>query len=171
MRKVAWLAGIATAIAVGFAAWLIGGWGGESTVRVVDDLGLVGFALFATVCCGIRRASVTRQAAQRLDLLHHRGRRDGRSVRRCGRTTSCGPDAAPFPSLADVGYLVFPSAVCLGLVLFPVGYSGHSRTRLVLDGLIVAGALFEVAWVLVFEVSTTRAARAGSQSGCRWHIR
>ena len=51
--------------------------------------------------------------------------------------------------MADVGYLVFPFAVCVGLLLFPAGYSGHTRTRMVLDGLIVAGALFEVAWVLV----------------------
>ncbi|HEY6649631.1 MAG TPA: hypothetical protein VI217_21310 [Mycobacterium sp.] len=48
MRNVAWLIGVASAI--GFAGWLIGGWGGKSTVEVVDDLGLVGFALFATLC-------------------------------------------------------------------------------------------------------------------------
>ena len=35
------------------------------------------------------------------------------------------------------------------MVLFPIGYSGHSRTRFVLDGVIVAGALFEISWVFV----------------------
>ena len=56
---------------------------------------------------------------------------------------------APFPSLADAGYLLFPIGAGLAMVLFPIGYSGHSRTRFVLDGFIVAGALFEISWVLV----------------------
>ena len=56
---------------------------------------------------------------------------------------------SPFPSLADVGYLMFPVGAGLAMALFPVGYSGHSRIRFVLDGLIVAGALFEISWVLV----------------------
>lgn len=55
----------------------------------------------------------------------------------------------PFPSLADAGYLLFPIGAGVAMILLPVGYSGHSRIRYVLDGLIVAGALFEISWVLV----------------------
>lgn len=148
MRTVVWLAGIPTAIAIGFAAWLIGGWGGESTVRVVDDLGLVAFALFATVCSGLAAwSSYGRQRGAWICFTIGTG----------GWTVGSAlwayyelwADVAPFPSLADAGYLTFPVAVCIGLVLFPVGYVGQSQSRLVLDGLIFAGALFEVAWVLV----------------------
>ncbi len=55
----------------------------------------------------------------------------------------------PFPSLADAGYLIFPIGVAFAMVLFPTGYSGHSRARFALDGVIVAGALFEISWVFV----------------------
>lgn len=56
---------------------------------------------------------------------------------------------APFPSLADAGYLMFPIGAGIAMVLLPAGYSSGSRLRYVLDGFIVAGALFEIAWVLV----------------------
>ena len=148
MRNVAFLGGIATAISVGFAAWLIGGWGGESTVQVVDDLGLVGFALFATVCSGF--AALASRGRQRSAWICFTIGAGGWAVGSAlWAYYELWAGTAPFPSLADAGYLVFPIAVCLGLMLFPTGYSGPSRTRLVLDGLIVAGALFEVAWVLV----------------------
>ena len=55
----------------------------------------------------------------------------------------------PFPSLADAGYLIFPIGVAFAMVLFPTGHSGHSRARFALDGVIVAGALFEISWVFV----------------------
>ena len=55
----------------------------------------------------------------------------------------------PFPSLADAGYLLLPVGVGFAMVLLPVGYSNPSRLRFLLDGFIVAGALFEIAWVLV----------------------
>ena len=43
----AWIVGLPTLAGALFAAWLIGGWGGEATVRVMDDLGLVAFGLFS----------------------------------------------------------------------------------------------------------------------------
>ena len=58
-------------------------------------------------------------------------------------------EVPPFPSLADIGYLIFPVGACIGLAAYPVGHVGHSRTRLVLDGLIAAAALFQISWVLV----------------------
>lgn len=56
---------------------------------------------------------------------------------------------SPFPSFADAGYLLFPIGAAFAMVLLPVGYSSHSRLRYLLDGFIVAGALFEISWVLV----------------------
>ena len=56
---------------------------------------------------------------------------------------------SPFPSLADASYLLFPIGAGVAMVFFPSGYSGQSRARFVLDGFIVAGALFEISWVFV----------------------
>jgi hypothetical protein len=51
VSRFAGVAGVATVIATAFAVWVVGGWGAEPTIRVVEALGLVGFAVFATVCC------------------------------------------------------------------------------------------------------------------------
>jgi len=150
--RIGWGAGTATAAGVVFAAWLIGGWGGYSTVRVVDDLGSVGFAVFTTVCAGLAARSA-----------HGRQRRAwicltvGLTGWAVGETIWAyyqlilGMEESPFPSVADVAYLVFPVGACLALVFFPVGFAGQSRIRLVLDGVIVAGALFEVSWVMLLQ--------------------
>ncbi|WP_156662599.1 bifunctional diguanylate cyclase/phosphodiesterase [Mycobacterium sp. 1274761.0] len=58
-------------------------------------------------------------------------------------------DRVPFPSLADLGYLLFPLGTGVAIALYPTGYSGQRQTRYVLDGLIVAFALFEISWVLL----------------------
>ncbi|WP_245234145.1 bifunctional diguanylate cyclase/phosphodiesterase [Mycobacterium sp. PS03-16] len=55
----------------------------------------------------------------------------------------------PFPSPADIGYIVFTVFACGALVLAPIGSAGQSRMRLLLDGLIVALSLFMLSWVLV----------------------
>jgi diguanylate cyclase len=152
--------GLATAATVGFAAWLINGWGGEWTVRVVDTVGLLGIAVFAAISAAL--AAQSARGRQRKSWI----------CLTIGLTGWVAGDVisayyalvlqreSPFPSLADAGYLLFPVGACLALVLFPTGYSRQSRARLVLDGLIIAGALFEVSWVLVLE----SVYRAGGES-------
>ncbi len=58
---------------------------------------------------------------------------------------------APFPSVADIAYLILPVMTAIALVLLATGLSRTSRTRLILDGLIVAASFTIVAWVLVLE--------------------
>ncbi len=56
---------------------------------------------------------------------------------------------APFPSLADVGFLIFPVASAIGLVIW-LGSQGvelAARGRDLLDGAIIAGSLLVVSWV------------------------
>jgi diguanylate cyclase len=56
----------------------------------------------------------------------------------------------PFPSVADVGFLVFPLAAAFAVLSFQGGTShGRARVRAVSDGLIVATALFILSWALV----------------------
>jgi diguanylate cyclase len=55
----------------------------------------------------------------------------------------------PFPSLSDVGFLIFPLAAAVGLVIW-LGTQGDqlvARTRDVLDGTIIAGSLLVLSWV------------------------
>jgi diguanylate cyclase (GGDEF)-like protein len=52
-----------------------------------------------------------------------------------------------YPPTAMVGFLIFPLVACLALLLFPSGYPGVARFRVLLDGAIVGASLFVVAWV------------------------
>ncbi len=54
-----------------------------------------------------------------------------------------------YPSVANAGFLLFPLAACVAMLVFPAGYPGSNRFRIVLDGAIVATALFVVSWVVV----------------------
>ncbi|MDX6245847.1 MAG: diguanylate cyclase [Frankiales bacterium] len=54
---------------------------------------------------------------------------------------------APFPSLADAGYLLFPVFALAALLVRPsAAFDGRGRLRVLLDGLMVAGALFNLSW-------------------------
>ena len=135
---------------VAFAGTLIGRWGGDAAVEFVANYGLLVFAVFAAMCGGL--AAQSAEGRQRTAWV----------CLTVGLAGWAGGSALwifyeqvlhqfPFPSLADASYLLFPIGAGLAMVLFPAGYSGQSRTRFMLDGLIVAGALFEISWVLVLQ--------------------
>lgn len=148
MPKTAWVAGSATAIAIALSAWTIGGWGGQSTARLVVDLGLVGFAVFAAICAGLaaRSAHGRHRSAWIWLTVGLAGWAVGEALWAYYELVL---GADPFPSVADFAYLLYPIGVCVALMLFPAGHSGHSRTRMLLDASIVALALFEISWVTV----------------------
>ena len=52
----------------------------------------------------------------------------------------------PFPSLADVGFLLFPVAACVALLLYPAEGSAPQHTRRVLDALMTTSSVALVAW-------------------------
>ena len=52
-----------------------------------------------------------------------------------------------YPPAAMVGFLIFPLVACVALLVFPSGYPGVARFRILLDGAIVGASLFVVAWV------------------------
>ena len=138
--------GLATAAATVCAAWLIGGWGGEPTVALVAMVAIIGFATFAAVCAGFAaRRSRGRQRVAWVALAI------GLTGWALGEIIWAYYDlvlhADPFPSIADAAYLMYPVGACAALLLLSGGQTGQSRTRMVLDGLIVAGALFEISWV------------------------
>ena len=133
-----------------FAVGWWSGWDGAFTTIVIADVSLLVFAVLATACAawaawvgrGMVRHSWSALAG-------------GLAAWSVGQAIWCyyvvkeGSDQIPFPSAAAAAYLLFPVGACAALLLFPAGDSGHSRTRLILDGIIVAGSLFVVSWVSV----------------------
>jgi len=149
LPKVYWIIGFAGAVLLVVGVWLLAGWGGVRTTRAVSDIGSVALGLFAVTCVGMAaRSSRGRDRVAWICLtIGLIGWFVGDVI--WGHYEQWGRVNGPIPSVADGGYLVFPVAACLALVLFPIGYRGQSQTRLVLDGLIVAGSLFLVSWVSV----------------------
>ena len=58
---------------------------------------------------------------------------------------------APFPSVADVAYLILPIAAGITLLLLGTGLSRTSKTRLMLDGICVAAAFSIIVWATVLD--------------------
>jgi diguanylate cyclase len=147
MPKALWIAGFAGVAFVVIGAWLLAGWGGVDTTRTVSDIGSVAFGLFALTCAGVAGWSARGRdrGAWICLIIGLAGWFVGDAIWAHYELWARVRD--PFPSMADGAYLLFPVGACLALVLFPIGHSGQSRTRLVLDGLIVAGSLFVVSWV------------------------
>ncbi|HET7740475.1 MAG TPA: GGDEF domain-containing protein, partial [Mycobacterium sp.] len=131
-----------------FAAWLIGEWGGPSTVVIVSNVGTLLAGGFAATCAGITARS------------SHGRQRQAWSALTVALTGWFFGDAiwvyyelvlavgTPFPSPADAGYLLFSIAACVSLILLPIGSVGQSQTRLILDGLTVACSLLVILWTL-----------------------
>ncbi|MGX9791099.1 putative bifunctional diguanylate cyclase/phosphodiesterase [Mycobacterium sp. MMS18-G62] len=150
MPKFSLAMGLATTAAVAWSAWLVGGWGGQWTVQTADSVGMVAVTVFSAVCAGLaaRSESGRRRRAWIWLTVGLAGYAVGAAIS-ASYHVFAGMEHRPFPSAADVPFLVFKITACVALVLFPGGFSGHSRIRILFDGLIVAIALFEVAWVAV----------------------
>ena len=68
----------------------------------------------------------------------------------------------PFPSIADIGYLLFPLLAAIALMIWPSEtLRGAARWRALLDGVLVAGALFIISWVTALG-TTVHAGGGGS---------
>jgi diguanylate cyclase len=147
-----WLLAAMCAVAsIGFAVWVGFAFGGATVSCRVDDIGEFATAAAAAVACGL--------AARRLPAA-----RLGWAL----LSASCAAWAAgeavwsyyelvrgievPFPSLADIGFLAAAPLTMAGLWFLPGVRGGQVwRLRGLLDGLLVAGALFFGSWVTVLQ--------------------
>jgi diguanylate cyclase len=140
----------AAIVGAGYATWLLGGWGGESVIRILDDAGLIFFAAFACVCAALAAAGTRGKDRAAWSCL---------SVGACGWAVGetiwayrhLVEGEEPFPSWADAGFATFlaGAALCLGFLL--VAHPAEVQLRLALDGLIVGAALFGAAWVVLLD--------------------
>jgi len=120
---------------------------GPHTAVVVDDLGLLLAAAVAAVACGWRAHRTAGPTARSWWWL-------------CAATSASTfgngawawhelvlHEETPFPSVADVGFLLFSVFSVVALVLWPSSaLEGAARWRTLLDGVLVAGALLVVTW-------------------------
>jgi diguanylate cyclase (GGDEF)-like protein len=141
-------AGIATGLVVAFAFVLVVRPGGTEATTAVDDLLTVAAALWATGAATWRARRLRGRSRASWILLAC-----GFGSAALGEVTWSWYElvlgqASPVPSLADLAYLSFPVLALAGLLLRPSSaLLGQGRTRSLLDGLLVAGSLFNISWV------------------------
>ena len=146
-RRVPAIAWVGAALFGVYALWLLLEWGSPLVVVWVSDLGSLVVEAFAIVCVILAAfASSGRQRLAWIALV-------------AALTSWFVGDAiwgmyelglgveVPFPSPADGGYLFYYVCTIVVLVALPVGNARATTVRLFLDGLLVAGSLFVLAWV------------------------
>ncbi len=146
-RRLLRIAAVPSGVFVVYAAWLLSGWGGAPMMNALHVFAGLVFPGFAAASCGIAvRRSGGRQrlgwgvmtfgscALQigAIGVLYHRYWQH-----------SLFP---LYPLGAMGGFVLFPLVACVALLLFPGRYPGVARLRMLLDGAIMAAALFVVAW-------------------------
>lgn len=142
------MAGVGAAFFLGYALWLAFGLGGPDVIVWVSDLGSLVAEALAIVCVVL--AVISSSGRQRIAWI----------ALAAALTSWFTGDAiwaiyelaldvdAPFPSWADIGYLSYYVCTVVVLVALPTGNAGATLARLLLDGLLVAGSLFLLAWVV-----------------------
>ncbi|MFI5510517.1 putative bifunctional diguanylate cyclase/phosphodiesterase [Mycobacterium sp. NPDC051804] len=145
--RVPLIAWIGVAYLLGYGLWLAFGWGGPDVLIVVSDLGSLVVEALAIICVALAiRSTSGRQRMAWVALA-------------AGLVSWFVGDAiwaiyelglgveVPFPSLADVGYLLYYVFTLFVLVMLPTGNAAATLARLFLDGLLLALSLFALAWV------------------------
>lgn len=152
-RDVAWRPGrwlIVTPVTVValLAALLLPHVGGDRLTAWVSDLAQLVSAGTAAVCAiwASRRAPGLRRPMTALA--------GGTGAWAVGQAIWCWFELiravdAPFPSMADVGFLLFPVGAAIALWLFPGQEGAGARSRWLLDGVIAAGSLTVISWATV----------------------
>ena len=131
-----------------FSVWLLSGWSHGDALKVIDDTVIVAVSLLALGFSVLAaRAAQGRLRAAWWTLVWalvawNVGQLIWTYEELILRET-------PFPSPADAFFLAFPVGACVALVLFWNRSGGQFRSLILLDGVIVAGSLFIVSWLLV----------------------
>ena len=119
------IAAVPTAVFLVFAVWWLAGWGGQSTMRVLIVVGGVGFPAFAAVSTGLaaRRARGRQRRAWAYMTVGLAAWTFSEVVTVYHRVW-LGSVHPLYPSAANVGFLLFPVAACVAMLVLPAGYPG-----------------------------------------------
>lgn len=131
-----------------FVCWLLAGWGGPQVTTIVSSLGFVAFSALA--CVSAAHAARSSRSSIRIGwsalAVGFLGWVAGASIW-AHYELNIGT-APPFPSVADIGFLALP--VALGAVWVLRTATGRlSTVRQLLDGTVIASALFVLVWTTV----------------------
>ncbi|MCV7153263.1 putative bifunctional diguanylate cyclase/phosphodiesterase [Mycolicibacterium pyrenivorans] len=150
------LGAVIVAVGAGFSALQLSDWSGQPAIRFAADLVVLAIALFATVCAATaaRRLLGRRRAAWACVAFGAGGFAAGQLVWAYNGLVR---GTVEFQSWADVGYAMQPIGTVLGLMFLLGGHPRATRLRVLLDGVIMAGALFGATWVML--LNTVYAAR------------
>ena len=150
MPTVARVGGGAAVATIAFSVWLLTGWGSPDVRVAVEDLAFIVIAVFVTGCCmyAASRALGRQRVVWSCVSVGMVGYTLGSVIWAYYEVWQV---ASPFPSIADIAYLVLPIFVCIGLLAVPHAASGYTHGRLALDGVIVAVAFFQIGWWTVVD--------------------
>jgi diguanylate cyclase (GGDEF)-like protein/PAS domain S-box-containing protein len=130
-----------------FTAWLLFDWGGVKTTQSFDDMGEFVIAYAAAAACvfaAVRQRRRTRLAWALMALSAFSWATG--EVAWSYYELLLGHQV-PFPSLADLGYLMAVPFATAGVLCFPSAPSrATSMARTILDGVLIAGSLFLISW-------------------------
>jgi diguanylate cyclase (GGDEF)-like protein len=135
-------------VLVVFALAVRARWGGPAFAHGVSDIGQAAAALIASLAA-LWRARLS-DGRTRLSWLLLAGGTAGWALGQgvWSYYELVSTQATPFPSYADIGFLLFPVLALPGLLVRPsAAFVGRGRLRLVLDGMMVAASLFSLSWV------------------------
>ncbi len=135
------------AIVVAFATVVRLRPGSDSTLLAFDNLTELGIAVIAAGCCAWRATRTSGRSRTSWLLLAGAtgGWACGQAIWSYYELVSNHP--TPFPSIADVGFLAFPALALPALLVRPsAALAQEGRARLLLDGTMVAAALFNLSW-------------------------
>ncbi|AQT80609.1 GGDEF-domain containing protein [Mycolicibacterium litorale] len=148
MRYTIWTAAVAVAAFLAFVVWILSGWTHGTAFTAIDDIALIVVPAVAAVATARTAAALRgRPRAAWAALTFGLAAYTVGQVIWTYRELIVG--ANPFPSVADVFFLIYPAGACVGLLLFREQTSPSSDWRIVLDGVIVAGSLLAISWALV----------------------
>lgn len=142
--------GLAAAATALFATWIVVGVGGETSVRYVDDLATIGAALAATGLCV--RVGGGHEGRLRLFWWLLAGATGAWALGEFfwAWYDLGGGGGVPVPSWADAAYLAGIPLAAAALLAHPA-MRGRTigKARSLLDGVVIAAALFLLGWTLV----------------------
>ncbi len=119
---------------------------GSAVVRVVDDLAVLALSTWAAVCSGLA-ARATRGRIRTAWTFMAAGLAAWAVGDLIWLVTENVLHVSPFPSPADLFYLLFPLLAALAMAQFPAVLR-QSRLRIVLDGATVALCVFLLLWII-----------------------
>jgi len=147
IRRVPLVAWVGVVFFLSYALWLGFGFGGPDVIVWVSDLGSLVAEALAIVCVVLAAiSSAGRQRIAWIALAAALGSWFTGDAIWAVYELGLGVEV-PFPSPSDIGYLAYYVFTIVVLVTLPTGNAGATLARLFLDGLVVAGSLFVLAWV------------------------